>query len=113
MISTSQPLINDLYLLSRRFLEIHNQPYQRRILQGFRSTRLSVLIGQRGVGKTTFLIQQLLDSANNNPLSTEILYVPTDHFLIGTMSLYDIAESFYQMGGKLIAFDEIQKERDL
>ncbi len=109
MVFTNPPSINDLYLLSRRFLENHNQPYQRRILQGFRASRLSVLIGQRGVGKTTFLIQELLDAANNNPLSTEIMYVPTDHFLIGTTSLYDIAESFYQLGGKLIAFDEIHQ----
>jgi predicted AAA+ superfamily ATPase len=102
-------LLNDLYLLSRRFLEIHNQPYQRLILQDFMRSRLGVLIGQRGVGKTTFLIQKLLEAANNNPLSTEILYVPMDHFLIRKGSLYDIAESFYQMGGKLIAFDEIHQ----
>ncbi len=102
-------LLNDLYLLSRRFLEIHNQPYQRLILQDFMRSRLGVLIGQRGVGKTTFLIQKLLEAANNNPLSTEIMYVPMDHFLIGKGSLYDIAESFYQMGGKLIAFDEIHQ----
>lgn len=83
-------VINDLYLLSRRFLDIHNQAYQRTILQDFMKSRLGVLIGQRGVGKTTFLIQKLLEAANNNPLSTEIMYVPTDHFLVGTSSLYDI-----------------------
>jgi predicted AAA+ superfamily ATPase len=86
----NHPLINDLYLLSRRFLEIHKQTYQRSILKNFRTARLAVLIGQRGVG-------------------TEILYVPTDHFLVSKGSLYDIAESFYQMGGKLIAFDEIHQ----
>ena len=102
-------VINDLYLLSRRFLELHDQTYKRSILENFMRSRLGVLIGQRGVGKTTFLIQQLLNAANHNPLSTDIMYVPTDHFLVGNASLYDIAESFYQMGGKLIAFDEIHK----
>jgi predicted AAA+ superfamily ATPase len=105
----SNPSINDLYLLSRRFLDIHNQAYQRQILQDFKSSRLGILIGQRGVGKTTFLIQQLLEASNNNPLSTEVLYVPTDHFLVGNASLYEIADAFYQMGGKLIAFDEIHQ----
>lgn len=109
---TNHPLIGDLYLLSRRFLEIHNQTYQRRILQDFMASRLGVLIGQRGVGKTTFLIQQLLEATNNNPLSMEIMYVPIDHFLVGKNSLYDIAETFYQMGGKIIAFDEIHQYPD-
>ena len=105
--TSEQPLINDLYLLSRRFLESHHQTYQRRILHDFMASRLGILIGQRGVGKTTFLIENLLNADDQNPLSTEILYVPTDHFLIGNGSLYKIAESFYRMGGKLIAFDEI------
>lgn len=99
--------INDLYLLSRRFLEIDNQAYQRRILQDFMKSRLGILVGQRGVGKTTFIIQQLLKAVDNDFLSTEIMYVPTDHFLVGKKSLYEIAESFSQMGGKYIAFDEI------
>ncbi|MCX7115244.1 MAG: AAA family ATPase [Gammaproteobacteria bacterium] len=107
MESTRTLLINELYILSRRFLDIHHQTYQRGILQDFMRARLGVLIGQRGVGKTTFLIQQLLKVAQHNLLSSEILYVPTDHFLIGQGSLYEIAESFHQMGGKCIAFDEI------
>ena len=109
---TGQSLINDLYLLSRRFLEIHNQSYQRLILEDFMASRLGILIGQRGVGKTTFLIQKLLEAASYNPLSMDILYVPTDHFLIGKSSLYEIAESFHQVGGKLIAFDEIHQYAD-
>lgn len=108
----SQMIINDLYLLSRRFLEVHHQSYQRQILNHFMSSRLGILIGQRGVGKTTFLIQQLLNSVNQNPLSPQIMYVPTDHFLIGKSSLYSIAEAFHQMGGKLIAFDEIHQYPD-
>ena len=106
------PSIHDFYVLSRRFLEIHHQPYERRILHNFMQSRLSILIGQRGVGKTTFLIQQLLKKADNNSLSTEIMYVPTDHFLMGNGSLYDIAETFYQMGGKYIVFDEIHQYPD-
>lgn len=112
-----QSLINELYILSRRFLGTQKLSYQRSILPNFMASRLSILIGQRGVGKTTFLIQKLLLAANNDPLSTEILYIPTDHFLINKTSLYEIAESFYNMGGRLIAFDEIhhypQWSRDL
>lgn len=105
--------LDDLFVLSRRFLSIHQETYQRKILNDFGiSSRLNILVGQRGVGKTTFLIQKLLDSAQNNPFSTEILYIPTDHFLIGNTSLYEIADAFYLNGGKLLALDEIHKYKN-
>jgi len=112
MNAVNHSAIDDIYLLSRRFLTVHDQTYRRRILKDFTRSRLAILIGQRGVGKTTFLIQTLLDAVNNDPLSTSILYVPADHFLVDKLSLYEIAESFYQLGGKLIAFDEIHKYPD-
>src|SRR5438309_8396615 len=100
-------ILNELFALSRLFLEQHRQTYERTMLPHFRKSRLSILIGQRGIGKTTFLIQKLLEAAQQDLFSHEILYIPTDHFLIGNNSLYDIGESFFLMGGKLIAFDEI------
>ena len=103
--------INDLYLLSRRYLEIKNKPYIRDVTdkQNCFKHRLSILVGQRGVGKTTLIIQHLLDQAKNNALDTKILYVPSDHFLLGELSLYEIADTFSKLGGKIIAFDEIHK----
>lgn len=103
------PSLHDLFLLSRRFLDSYQQSYKRNILPDFSASRLSLLLGQRGVGKTTFLIQKLLETVEYNSLSEQILYVPSDHFIISKLSLYEIAESFYQQGGKLIAFDEIHQ----
>ena len=37
------------------------------------------------------------------------LYVSMDSFIIGELSMYEIAESFEQDGGKLLCFDEIHK----
>lgn len=103
--------IDELYLLSRRYLEIKNKPYRREMVdhKNCFKHRLSILVGQRGVGKTTIIIQHLLDQAKNNALSTEILYVPSDHFLLDELSLYEIADTFSKLGGKIIAFDEIHK----
>lgn len=99
-----------LFQLSRQYLEAKNQPYKRDILSQQQTLhRLLILIGQRGVGKTTFIIQKLLEHAKGDLLSTQILYVPTDHFLISDYSLYSIAEDFSKYGGKYIAFDEIHK----
>lgn len=71
--------------------------------------RFTIILGERGIGKTTTLIQSLLESADNDPLSDSILYVQADHFLIGKTTLYEVAEEFYRLGGKAIAFDEIHK----
>lgn len=103
--------IDTLYLLSRRYLEIKNKPYLRDIVdqKNCFKHRLSILVGQRGVGKTTLIVQYLLEQTKSNILGMEILYVPSDHFLLGELSLYEIADTFSKLGGKIIAFDEIHK----
>ncbi len=103
-------MLDDLFVLSRKYLEAKAELYQRSFLQNkcFKH-RLSILIGQRGVGKTTIMIQYLLNQVQGDMLSRSILYVPTDHFLLGDLSLYEIAEEFFQFGGQVIAFDEIHK----
>jgi uncharacterized protein len=102
--------IEDIFSLSRRFLEIKNKPYKRYFIQTTPlKQRLSILLGQRGVGKTTSLVQYLLEKVKNDQLSSKILYIPADHFLISNTSLYEIAEQFESLGGELIAFDEIHK----
>ncbi|MDF1655420.1 MAG: AAA family ATPase [Coxiellaceae bacterium] len=105
--------INDFFDLSRRHLKANTRKYQRSFLrEGHLKHRLSIIIGQRGVGKTTIIAQHLLNKVSNDLMSKEILYIPTDHFLIGNASLYETAEQFYQQGGKLIAFDEIHKYKE-
>jgi uncharacterized protein len=103
-------MLDKLYLLSRGYLEAKYKPYHRDFWQKtYFKHRLSILVGQRGVGKTTIIVQYLLNHVKNDVLSDKILYVPSDHFLLGNLSLYEIAEQFVQFGGKIIAFDEIHK----
>jgi uncharacterized protein len=102
-----------LYQLSQKFLQVRNQVYRRYFIKETTlHERMSILIGQRGVGKTTLIIQYLLDYAKGNPLNPKILYVPSDHFSLGHTSIYAIAEKFSQNGGEFIAFDEIHKIDD-
>ena len=49
---------------------------------------------------------KLLD---HDPLSRKALYVPVDHTLVARYTLYEIAETVYKEGVKLIFFDEIHK----
>lgn len=99
-----------LYQLSQQFFHARNQGYRRYFIRSNKlSERMSILVGQRGIGKTTLLIQYLLDYAQGDLYSSKILYVPSDHFSIGNRSLYSIAEQLVQNGGEFIAFDEIHK----
>lgn len=73
------------------------------------SDRLIGVRGARGSGKTTLLLQHA--QASGLPVS-RMLYIACDHPAMVGESLYDIAQQFYQSGGKLLLIDEIHKAKD-
>lgn len=100
----------ELQELSQSFIQLKYEPYRRYFIRRTpMKHRFSILLGERGVGKTTTLIQSLIQFADDDPLSDRILYVQVDHFLVRGLSLYEIAETFTRLGGQYIAFDEIHK----
>ena len=102
--------MEDIYRLSQTQISVFNRPYKRYFLRKHAlNHRLCIILGQRGIGKTTAMVQHLLDVAEQDKHSETILYVQADHFLIGDRSLYEIAEQFANLGGKTICFDEIHK----
>lgn len=102
-------MVEKLVELSRYYLKAYNRTYKRYFLRKHSlKGRFYIVTGQRGVGKTTALIQHMMDTYK--PDSREVLYVPVDHTLVARYSLYEIAETFYKEEGvKLIFFDEIHK----
>lgn len=96
--------------ISRQFLKIKDSPYKRYFIRTTKlAHRMSIIVGQRGVGKTTTLVQLLLGKAGGDRLSPKILYVQADHFVMADVSLYEVAERFEALGGKWLAIDEIHK----
>lgn len=103
-------MIEELFRLSQNFIRINNRGYVRYFLRTYPlKNRFSIVVGQRGVGKTTAIIQHILSSYKNDVFTNSALYIQADHFLVGGHSLYEIAEQFYNLGGKMICFDEIHK----
>lgn len=103
-------MLEELFRLSQNFIRINNRDYIRYFLKSNPlKSRFSIVVGQRGVGKTTAVIQHILSSYDNDIFTDKALYIQTDHFLVGNRSLYEIAEQFYNLGGELICFDEIHK----
>ena len=106
-------MIEDLFRLSQNFLTIYDRKYIRYFIKAnLLQNRFSIIVGQRGVGKTTAIIQFILRSFESDLFSPKALYVQTDHFLVANQPIYEIAEQFYHLGGELICFDEIHKYAD-
>jgi uncharacterized protein len=100
--------LESLYQLSQRYLSGQYKKYKRDFLKNNEfENRLNIFVGQRGIGKTTILVQYLLEQVNHEILSQKILYIPVDHVLLTDIFLYDVAQWFEQNGGQIIVFDEI------
>lgn len=63
------------------------------------------LVGPRGVGKSTMLLQYIKQHLS----VTDTLYVSADHLYFATHTLADLADRFVKMGGKHLFIDEIHK----
>lgn len=92
---------------SQRLLATVADRYQRTLLRPINwQWQLNGVVGARGTGKTTLLLQQLriLRQAGNN-----ILYATLDDSYFTDNRLYDVATTFYQQGGQYLFLDEVHK----
>ena len=71
-------------------------------------TRLVAILGARGVGKTTLILQHIKLHDN----LSQSLYVQADDFYFTQHRLFDLALDFYLQGGKKLYIDEIHKYRN-
>ena len=71
-------------------------------------SQLIVIMGARGVGKTTMVLQRILMTGTKK----ESLYISADNTFFAGNTLYDIATKFAQEGGKVLYIDEVHKYQD-
>ena len=66
--------------------------------------RMIAILGERGVGKTTLMLQKIkLDGTANT------LYFSADNMYFAQHTLFDTANEFYRKGGQRLYIDEIHK----
>jgi uncharacterized protein len=95
-----------LFLKSSRKIEQTNLEFSRYLLDKIDwKNRLIAIKGARGSGKTTLLLQH----AKNTNKNQEVLYVSMDDLYFMSNSLYDLATSFSNYGGKILLIDEVHK----
>ncbi|MBK8391120.1 MAG: ATP-binding protein [Saprospiraceae bacterium] len=74
---------------------------------GFDS-RIILIKGCRGVGKSTLLLQALKEVMDD----TTSIYISLDHIYFASTTLYDCVESCYDLGYRTFVFDEVHKYTD-
>ena len=92
------------------FILARSQPQYHRFLYSeidFREPLIGIK-GARGSGKTTLMLQH----AQAGAIPPEkILYVACDHPAMVDISLYNLAQIWYQEGGRLLLVDEVHKSK--
>ena len=68
-------------------------------------SRLLGIVGPRGVGKTTMILQYIKEQLDFN----STLYVSADDLYFTSNSLYELSQEFHVTGGKYLFIDEIHK----
>ena len=69
--------------------------------------RLVGLMGPRGVGKSTMVLQHIKEQAED--IQDKSLYVSADHSYFSTHTLIDAAAQFVREGGEWLYIDEVHK----
>jgi len=94
---------------STKLIEFLNIKYKRYFFEEIDfETRLLGIVGARGVGKTTAMLQYLkgLDLPYDKKL-----YVSADMVELASLSLFELAREFEKRGGRVLAIDEIHKSK--
>jgi predicted AAA+ superfamily ATPase len=71
-------------------------------------SRMVGIIGARGVGKTTMILQHIKEKLD----SKKALYVSADDMYFSKNRLFDLADDFYKNAGEYLFIDEIHKYTD-
>ena len=102
-------MIDSLKDKQRRLLaHVAKLEYTRKELGFLNSTeRMIALIGARGVGKTTLLLQYLRQFDID-----EALYFSADDIAVADHGIVAIVEEFYALGGRVVVIDEVHMFRD-
>ena len=72
------------------------------------NSRMIGIIGARGVGKTTMILQYIKENLD----SKRALYISADDMYFGENRLVNLADDFYKNGGEYLFIDEIHKYTD-
>ncbi len=101
-------MISNFFATYQRLLQNTNYRHHRYIFKDFSiNSRLTGLIGPRGTGKTTLLLQYIKEKIEDKD---ECIYVSVDHIYFSKHTIIDFVDELYEdYGVRYFFFDEIHK----
>jgi predicted AAA+ superfamily ATPase len=101
-------IIKSLQEYSVLFFSKRIPKYERDLLYKLNlDNRLIGIIGAKGVGKTTLLLQFMKKQSYS---MDEMLYISVDHPLMSSTTILEVAKDFAALGGQLLILDEIHTQ---
>ena len=104
-------MLGNLIAAYKRLLQTTNYKHHRYIYKKFNiNSRLTGIIGPRGTGKTTLLLQYIQENIENKD---ECIYVSADHIYFSQNHLLSFINELYEdYGVRYYFFDEVHKYRN-
>jgi len=103
-------MLANLKKYQNRLLKTFKIEYKRYIFNDINfDDKMIAILGARGVGKTTTLLQYLLELHSQNK---NALYISLDYPFLSGVNLIEIVEEFAQSGGEYLLLDEVHRYHD-
>lgn len=100
-------MLEELFEIQARLAAGVPRRFKRFLFHGINwGARCIGIVGARGVGKTTLLLQYYRENFSS---PEECLYLSADHIIVVGYGLYRVAKEFFSFGGKAVILDEIHK----
>lgn len=101
---------DDFFEIQNEAASVINRNFTRYLFANITwDSRLIGIVGARGVGKTTLLLQHYKKEFQS---PEECLYISADNILVAGLGLFEIGREFFKIGGKTLIIDEIHKYKN-
>ncbi|HGZ70869.1 MAG TPA: AAA family ATPase [Nitratifractor sp.] len=98
--------LQNIYRLQAKLLEKVSLKHKRYLIHKIDwSNRLIGILGQRGAGKTTLMLQYLKEYLDKE----KAIYISLDMPYFQTNTLFELAQEFEALGGEYLFIDEVHK----
>jgi predicted AAA+ superfamily ATPase len=105
-------MLEKIYITEKILLNNLNTDFKRYLYDKVDfSVQMMAIVGARGVGKTTLLLQKLQELKNKFP-NNHSLYFSFDLPFVSTIDLFEFAGEFQKKGGRYLLLDEIHKYKN-
>lgn len=103
-------MLQKLYQYQEKILEKFNIDYKRYLYSKIDyNEKMIGIFGARGVGKTTLLLQKLIELQQDN---IKVLYISLDYPFLTNIDLLELVDEFIKEGGEVLLLDEVHRYRD-